>query len=113
MKIFLIAISTLAAAVIFAADPFVLPPAAKVINRDHSGKTWQLNAALNMPLANAKAVLHHAILQQNYTLKHEIPIDEKGQKHIIISYVKGKDNLILMLWSLDGKKTFFSYGVAR
>lgn len=97
----------------FSADLFVLPKEAKVINRDNTGKTWQVNAVVNLPLDKTKKLLNDAILKNKYKLKHEIPMDEKGKEHIILSYVKGKDNLILMVWSPDGKKTFFAYGVTR
>jgi len=40
-------------------------------------------------------------------------MDEKGKEHLIILYTKGKENLILMIWSPDGKKTFFAYGITK
>lgn len=100
-------------AFVSAADLFVLPKGAKVINRDNTGKTWQVNAVVNLPLDKTKKLLNDAILKNKYKLKHEIPMDEKGKEHIILSYVKGKDNLILMVWSPDGKKTFFAYGATK
>lgn len=96
-----------------ASDLFVLPKDAKVINRDKTGKTWRVNAVLNLPLDKAKKLLHAAVLKSNYKLKHEIPMDEKGKEHFILSYLKGKETLILMIWSPDGKKTFFAYGVTK
>ena len=97
----------------FSAELFEFPPETKVINRDKSGKTWQINAVINLPFDKTKKLLHNAIIKKQYKLKHEIPMDEKGKQHLIISYTKGKENLVLMIWSPDGKKTFFAYGVMK
>ena len=113
MKKFYVLISFVFCQIMFAAELFVLPKEAKVINRDTSGKTWQVNAVTALSLEKTKKLLHDAIIKKQYKLKHEIPMDEKGKEHLIISYTKGKENLILMIWSHDGKKTFFAYGVMK
>lgn len=113
MKIFCIIVFFILCQLLFATDLFILPKEAQIINRDNTGKTWQVNAVVNLPLDKTKKLLNDAILKNKYKLKHEIPMDEKGKEHIILSYMKGKDNLILMVWSPDGKKTFFAYGVTR
>ena len=111
-KVFLIAVLFIFATV-YCADLLTLPKEVKVLNRDKSGKTWRVNAVMVLPLDKTKKLLHEAIIKKQYKLKHEIPMDEKGKEHLIISYVKGKENLILMIWSPDGKKTFFAYGVTK
>ena len=113
MKIFCILILFAFCQITFSSELFVLPKDAKVINRDTSGKTWQINAVINLPLDKTKKLLHDAVIKSKYKLKHEIPMDEKGKEHLIISYTKGKENLILMIWSPDGKKTFFAYGITK
>lgn len=113
MKIFCILILFVFCQIAFSSEQFVLPEEAKVINRDTSGKTWQINAVINLPLEKTKKLLHDVIVKNKYKLKHEIPMDEKGKEHLIISYTKGKENLILMIWSPDGKKTFFAYGITK
>ena len=113
MKRYLAILIFLLVANMFAAELFDLPKGTRIFSRDNSGKTWQVNAVVDMPWDKAKKLLHEAILKKNYKLKHEIPMGEKGEKHIIISYLKEKENLILMIWSPDGKKTFFAYGVTR
>lgn len=113
MKVFCTLILIVFCQIVFASDLFTLPQEAKVINRDNSGKTWCLNALMNLPLDKTKKLLHDAIIKNKYKLKHEIPVDEKGKEHLILSYTKGKENLILMIWSPDGKKTFFAYGVTK
>ena len=113
MKIFCIIVFFILCQLLFATDLFILPKEAKIINRDNTGKTWQVNAVVNLPLDKTKKLLNDAILKNKYKLKHEIFMDEKGKEHVILSYMKGKDNLILMVWSPDGKKTFFAYGVTK
>ena len=102
-----------AAAAAFAADPFELPKNTTVINRDDSGKTWAFNGMLNVSLSAAKKLLKEPILKKGYQFQYEIPVDEKGEKQVILSFVKNKETLIVMLWSEDGKKTYFSYGITK
>lgn len=97
---------------LFAAEPFALPKGTEVINRDNSGKTWQMNGSLKMGFAEAKKTLSTAVQKAGFKLKHEIPLDEKNKEHILLSWIKGKQALIMMLWSGD-KKTFFSWGIAE
>ena len=93
-----------------AAEPFVLPEGSQIINRDNSGKTWQMNGSLKMNFEKAKKTLDSSIQKAGFKLKHEIPLDEKNKEHIILAYAKGKQTLIMMLWSGD-KKTFFAWGI--
>ena len=102
-----------AAAASFAADPFELPKNTTVINRDDSGKTWAFNGMLESALPASKKLLKESILKKGYRFQYEIPVDEKGEKQVILSFVKDKETLIVMLWSEDGKKTFFSYGMTK
>ena len=96
-----------------AAAHFVMPAGCVVLNQDDSGKTWAMNAYLDLPMQEAKKKLSEAIIQTGFKLKHEIPMDEKGERHILISYKREKEELILMLWSENGKRTYFSYGVHK
>lgn len=113
MKKTLILVFLLAAAASFAADPFELPKNTTVINRDDSGKTWAFNGVLSSSLPATKKILKESILKKGFQFQHEIPVDEKGEKHVILSFVKGKETLIVMIWSEDGKKTYFSYGLTK
>ena len=113
MKKILILCILLAAAVSLAADPFELPKNTTVINRDDSGKTWAFNGMLASSLSATKKLLKDSILKKGYQFQYEIPVDEKGEKQVILSFVKNKETLIVMLWSEDGKKTFFSYGMTK
>ena len=97
-----------------AADPFVLPKEALVVSRDASGRTWALNGVMKQPLAAVRKTLTAAVLRSGYRLKHEIPLDEKGETHIILAFEKkGRETLILMMWSIDGRNTCFAYGEER
>lgn len=96
-----------------AAEPFAFPKGTKVLNRDNSGKTWQVNAIVAMPFEKTKKALHETVIKNKFKFKHEIILDEKEKKHTILSYIKGKDNLIIMVWAHNDKQTFFSYGVNR
>ena len=98
---------------VFAADPFELPKGTTVINKDASGKTWAFNGMLKAPLETTKKILKASVLKSGFKFKHEIPVDEKGKEHLILAFVKGRKTLILMLWSTDGKNTFFSYGMSK
>ena len=109
LRLFLLSAAVAAAA----ADPFELPKGATVISRDDTGKTWALNGMLPSALPAAKKLLKDSILKKGYQFQYEIPVDEKGEKQVILSFVKNKETLIVMLWSEDGKKTFFSYGTDK
>jgi len=97
---------------IFAAEPFVLPKGTEVINRDESGKTWQMNGSLKMSFEEAKKTLNSAVLKAGFKLKHEIPLEEKEKEHILLAYTKEKQTLIMMLWS-EEKKTYFAWGITK
>ena len=103
----------LAAVASIAADPFELPKNTTVINRDDTGKTWAFNGMLGSSLSATKKLLKESILKKGFQFQHEIPVDEKGERQVILSFVKDKETLIVMLWSEDGKKTFFSYGITK
>ena len=96
--------------VVFATEPFVLPKGTEVINRDESGKAWQMNGSLKMSFEEAKKTLNSAVLKAGFKLKHEIPLDEKKKEHVLLAYTKEKQTLIMMLWSGD-RKTFFAWGI--
>ena len=113
MKQWLFLFILFAAAAAFAADPFELPKNTTVINRDDSGKTWAFNGMLNSTLPATKTLLKESILKKGFRFQHEIPVDEKGDKQVILSFVKDKETLIVMLWTKDGKKTYFSYGITK
>ena len=101
------------AAASFAADPFELPKGTTVINRDDSGKTWAFNGMLETSLPATRKLLKESIRKKGFQFQHEIPVDAKGEKQVILSFVKDKETLIVMLWSEDGKNTFFSYGLTK
>ena len=98
---------------IFAGEAFAFPKGTKVLNRDNSGKTWQVNAIVAMPFEKTKKALHETVIKNKFKFKHEILLDEKEKKHTILSYIKGKDNLIIVVWAQNDKQTFFSYGVNK
>lgn len=87
-----------------------MPEGSQIINRDNSGKTWQMNGSLKMNFEKAKKTLDSSVQKAGFKLKHEIPLDEKNKEHIILAYTKGKQTLIMMLWSGD-RKTFFAWGI--
>jgi len=96
-----------------AADPFELPKGTSVINRDSSGKTWAFNGTLKRSLVDTKKLLKEAIQKKGFKFKYEIPIDEKGEKQVLLTFEKDKDTLIVMIWNQDGGETFFSYGITK
>ena len=103
-----------ASAALAAADPFVLPKEALVLCRDSSGRSWALNGVIRKPLAAGRKLLEEALRGSGYRLRHEIPVDAEGRQHFLLSFGKGGENLILMLWSSpDGGECFFSYGIDR
>ena len=113
MKKILILCILFAAVVSFAADLFELPKGTVVLNRDDTGKTWAFNGVLNSALPATKKLLKESIRKKDFQFQHEIPVDAKGEKQVILSFVRNKETLIVMLWSDDGKKTFFSYGLTK
>lgn len=113
MKIFSILTLCMLNVTALISDEFTLPQGAKIINRDDSGKTWQVNAVVDLSLNETKKHIHEALIKSKYKLKHEIPIDEEGKEHFIFLYVKGNEKLILMLWSFDSKRTYIAYGITK
>ena len=109
--ILLFLLSATAAAV--ASDPFELPKGTAVINRDSTGKTWAFNGTLKRSMNDTKTLLKEAILKKGYKFKYEIPIDEKGEKQILLTFEKDKNTLLVMIWNQDGKETYFSYGITQ
>lgn len=97
---------------VFATEPFALPKGTEVINRDESGKTWQMNGSLKMSFEETKKTLNSAVLKAGFKLKHEIPLEEKEKEHILLAYTREKQTLIMMLWS-EGKKTYFAWGITK
>lgn len=97
---------------IFAEDPFVLPREIRVINRDNSGKTWQMNGVVNLSFSSAKKELSDAVQKAGFKLKHEIQLNEKNKEHILLSWTKKRQTLIMMLWTAE-KNTFFSWGIVN
>ena len=96
-----------------AADPFELPKGTSVINRDDTGKTWAFNGSLKRSLPDTKKLLKDAVLKKGFKFKFEIPIDEKGEKQVLLTFEKGKDTLLVMIWNQDGGETYFSYGITQ
>ena len=94
-------------------DPFDLPKGTTVINRDDSGDTWAFNGFLKRSMHDTKKLLKDAILKKGFTFKYEIPIDEKGEKQVLLAFEKGRETLLLMVWNLDGWETYFSYGITK
>jgi hypothetical protein len=113
MKKFLLLFLLSAAVAAAAADPFELPKGTTVISRDDTGKTWAFNGTLKRSMNDTKALLKDAILKKGYKFKFEIPIDEKGEKQVLLTFEKKKDTLLVMVWNHDGGETYFSYGITQ
>lgn len=94
-------------------DPFDLPKGTTVINRDDSGNTWAFNGCLKRSLNDTKKLLKDAIQKKGFTFKYEIPIDEKGDKQALLVFEKGRETLLVMVWNLEGRETYFSYGITK
>ena len=83
------------------------------VTRDDTGKTWAFNGTLKRSMNDTKALLKDAILKKGYKFKFEIPIDEKGEKQVLLTFEKNKDTLLVMVWNHDGGETYFSYGITQ
>ena len=90
--------------------PTCLSSARSVRKRSRSSARLAVTAS---SLSATKTLLKESIQKKGFQFQHEIPIDEKGEKQVILSFVKNKETLIVMLWSENGKKTYFSYGITK
>ncbi len=88
--------------------PFVIPKEAEILANDASGKTWRMNGRIKGELADCKKSLYVSILREKFDFKHETALD-KEKTHLLSMWVKGKEVLLLLVWTGDGY-TYFSWG---
>ncbi|MBQ9366515.1 MAG: hypothetical protein IJT83_01950 [Victivallales bacterium] len=90
------------------AAPFAVPKEAEVLAHDESGRTWRMNGRLKGELSEGKKSLYIALFKAKYEFKHETALDE-AKTHLLSTWVKGKEVLLLMIWA-DRGYTYFSWG---
>ena len=91
--------------------PFELPSCVLESHEDTSGKTWQLTGIATNSFANVREAFYSNIKTAGYALRHEIPMDNSGQR-ILAAWKKTGRELILMIWPHGGDRIAFAYGEA-
>lgn len=91
--------------------PFTIPKEAEVLAKDTSGKTWRMSGRLKGELAENKKALYIALIKAKFDFKHETAMDE-AKTHLLSTWVKGKEVLLLLVWQGDGY-TYFSWGTYK
>jgi len=91
--------------------PFAIPNGTEVLAKDASGKTWRMSGRLKGELAENKKSLYIALIKAKFDFKHETAMDE-AKTHLLSTWVKGKEVLLLLVWQGDGY-TYFSWGTYK
>ena len=89
--------------------PFELPPGAKVLAQDDSGKTWRQNGVVTGAVQTVQAAFSNQLVKAKFRCKHVIPLEEKTGR-VLEEWRKGELSLLLMLWPGEKGMTMFSWG---
>ena len=113
INIFVLMFTSVAADVAKLVDmqPFTIPKETEMLAKDSSGKTWRMSGRLKGKLEEGKKSLYIALIKAKYDFKHETAMDE-AKTHLLSTWVKGKEVLLLMVWQDDGY-TYFSWGTYK
>lgn len=93
------------------ADAFSLPEGSVVLNRDDSGKTWNLNGMFTNNVATARSSLTNEIAKAGWKLKHDIDLDRESKSVLSLWTIKTKELTVMTWHDQKNKRFYFSYGV--
>ena len=89
--------------------PFAVPRSVASRQVDESGRTWRMTGSAT----NSFAVVHGEfctnLVNAGYALRHEMPMDDKGDR-ILASWDRKGSEIILMLWSSETNAVNFAWG---
>ncbi len=93
------------------ADAFSLPEGAVVLNRDDSGKTWNVNGMFTNKVETARSLLTNEIAKAGWKLKHDIDLDCESKSVLSLWTIKTKELTVMTWHDQKNKRFYFSYGV--
>ncbi len=74
--------------------------------------TWHKNETIDLPLAMAKRQIIAKMENKGFTLKHDIPVNDKKDKFLML-WEKGNQQTLIMIWRIDIDKTGMSWGETK
>ena len=95
-----------------AVRPFVLPIAARAVERSKDGKGWLESGVMRVPFVQVEASFKAAMAQSGWKYRHAVALS-KGNTHTLYTWNRGGNELTLMLRRIDVNKTSFSWGLAK
>ncbi len=87
-----------------------LPREAVVLDRDDTGKQWQLSGTMPVAMTVARKDFEVCLGRQGWKLLHTTPTSVPGQRSELSTWVKGDRRLLLMLTEGEGRQSVFSIG---
>lgn len=81
-------------------------------SKRESKDTWHKNETIDLPLAMAKRQTIAKMENKGFTLKHDIPVNDKKDKFLML-WEKGNKQVIIMIWRIDIDKTGMSWGETK
>jgi len=92
--------------------PFVLPDNVSVVATNTTGKTWRMNGSSTNRVDGLKKQFKLNIQRSGWKFLHEMPMN-KEKDRFLVAWKKGDENLILMIWPLEGGGSGFSWGIGK
>ena len=96
------------------ARPFVLPIAAKVTEYSRDGKGWLESGVMTVPFVQAEGSFKAAMTQSGWKFRHLVSLSGRSRgAHTLYTWLRGGNELTLMLRRIDVNRTAFSWGLAK
>ena len=87
-----------------------LPREAVVVERDDTGKQWQLSGTVPTSMTVARKDFEVCLNRQGWKLLHTTPTSIPGQRSELSTWTKGERRLLLMLTETEGRQSVFCIG---
>ena len=89
--------------------PFPIPKSVATASEDTSGRTWRMTGSATNSYDAVHGEFEASFKSAGYSLRHEIPMDDKGNR-TLSSWRKKGSELILMLWPNGTNDVGFAWG---
>ena len=92
-------------------EPFRMPVGARILAADPRSGGWSVSGVIDVPYVQACKQLISAATGSGWAFRHEIPLGRKNDR-TLLSFVRGRDELTLLITRVATAKTTFSCGIA-
>ncbi|MCR4573358.1 MAG: hypothetical protein K5787_06295 [Lentisphaeria bacterium] len=86
--------------------------ALKTPSAERKDVAWQHHETLDVTLTMAKQHIISRWRKDGYSLKHTIELDRREGRCIML-WIKGKEQIMVMLWKIDTNQTGCSWGKVK